>query len=108
MGTNYYARSETCKKCGRYEEIHIGKSSVGWQFSFHATPTLKSAADWFSYLASDDVEIYDEYGMTMLLDEFLLMTTQKQKGALNHAEKHSEGGSYVDSEGFSMSPYEFS
>ncbi len=35
MGINYYHRTNICKECGRYDERHIGKSSHGWQFSFH-------------------------------------------------------------------------
>lgn len=36
MGTNYYIRYNVCEKCHRSNELHIGKSSVGWSFSFHA------------------------------------------------------------------------
>lgn len=35
MGTNYYFRYNLCKCCDRYDELHIGKSSGGWQFLFH-------------------------------------------------------------------------
>lgn len=35
MGTNYYLRYNICNCCNRYDELHIGKSSGGWQFLFH-------------------------------------------------------------------------
>ena len=36
MGTNYYVEDgKKCSKCGAGgEEIHIGKSSAGWEFTF--------------------------------------------------------------------------
>ena len=34
MGTNYYTKINNCDKCGRYDKIHLGKSSAGWQFYF--------------------------------------------------------------------------
>lgn len=51
MGTNYYIRTtegaDYCEHCGRgeqYKEIHIGKSSMGWQFSFK-----RQLGMWVSY-----------------------------------------------------------
>lgn len=45
MGTNYYLMkpAKRCNECGSTlgggEEIHIGKSSIGWHFSFETTKT---------------------------------------------------------------------
>lgn len=66
MGTNYYAVRGRCPECGRYDEsdrLHIGKSSIGWPFLFHAVPEkgLVDWASWRRYLAEPGVEILDEY-----------------------------------------------
>ena len=38
MGTNYYHVSSVCPHCGRGDEdLHIGKSSMGWAFCFRCT-----------------------------------------------------------------------
>jgi len=62
MGTNYYAKFNECKHCGRYNQIHIGKMSMGWEFSFQAHrerdededmpyhPGLKSIEAWREFL----------------------------------------------------------
>lgn len=34
MGTNYYLRYNICPYCGSHNTLHIGKSSIGWQFTF--------------------------------------------------------------------------
>lgn len=37
MGTNYYWRQQISGGWDRkYEEIHVGKNSIGWSFGFHA------------------------------------------------------------------------
>ena len=36
MGTNFYIRYNKCSCCDRYDELHVGKSSYGWSFSFHS------------------------------------------------------------------------
>ena len=59
MGTNYYARYNICKHCNRFDEIHIGKSSAGWQFSFHATHEIRSYKDWLNFFKKHKVVIYD-------------------------------------------------
>ena len=52
MGTNYYTKTD------EGEELHIGKSSFGWTFSFHATDEIRSYEHWLKYLK--DRKIYDE------------------------------------------------
>ncbi len=46
MGTNYYHGVPPCSKCGHGVDIHIGKASHGWTFSFHGTDTIRSWKDW--------------------------------------------------------------
>ena len=109
MGNNYYARYGLCLHCSRYEEIHIGKSSAGWQFMFHATEEIKSYKDWLKFLSRKGTKIYDEYNKEVSLEEFKKLIAEKQKPIYdNHAEMYKDMGSYLDDEGYSMSPYEFS
>lgn len=114
MGTNYYARVDPCQHCGRSDEqVHIGKSSVGWQFSFHATESIRSKAQWMEFLQRPNIRIYDEYGEFHPFDWFKDLVEGKQTGNnWNHCTKCKEDGiaddSFLDEEGFSMSPHEFS
>ena len=118
MGTNYYARYNVCEHCKRYDQIHIGKASVGWQFTFHATEEIKSWQDWFIFLFKPDVYIFDEYNEKVTLDNFRELVASKQKPEfLNHAKEAikrkatdpfwKDEESYLDPEGYSMSPGEF-
>jgi hypothetical protein len=94
MGTNYYfkAKAGELAQCG---EIHIGKSSGGWAFSFQAYEeeggerelatsyqgalrvkvtiprlVIKSWAEWQAFLHATAGVIVDEYGSEISLDEF--------------------------------------
>lgn len=107
MGTNYYARYEICESCDRYEEEHIGKSSAGWTFSFHATDEIRSYVDWLTFLNDKDVKIFDEIGAEISLQDFKKMVETKQKEERNHAPIYTEG-SFKDDEGHSFSEDEFS
>lgn len=110
MGTNYYARSKICSCCGRYEEIHIGKSSSGWTFGFHATDKITSCKAWFEFLSQKGVEIYDEYGENISLEMFKKIVLEKQKHIYdNHSEIYKgQDGNYLDDEGYSMTTCNFS
>ena len=59
MGTNYY--------CG---DLHIGKSSYGWEFTFQAHPKhdIMCKNDWDMYLK--DKRIIDEYDRELTFEEF--------------------------------------
>jgi hypothetical protein len=93
MGTNYYARYNECKCCNRYDEIHIGKSSAGWTFTFHATDDIKSFKDWALFLQNSGVKIFDEYGDEKSFSQFLQLVDGKKYNPLNHAKENKEGGS---------------
>ena len=102
MGTNYYA------KVGK-EKIHIGKSSYGWTFCFHATDTIKSYEEWIKFIENNDIKIIDEYFEEFDLMFFVKLVESKRDAKRNHAREFShEDGSYLDSDGNSMSPGEFS
>lgn len=107
MGTNYYARIIKCEHCGKYKEIHIGKSSSGWTFSFHATSKIKSYGDWLDFLSKKDVEIYDEYEKRLTLREFKDLVEEKRNSSHNQAKEYPTS-SYLDVDGNSMSNYKFS
>ena len=62
MGTNDYVHEKLCKHCDRYEEIHLGKSSSGWVFSFQYnggeySKNVKEMKKWLK-----GKRIVDEYG----------------------------------------------
>jgi hypothetical protein len=107
MGTNYYVRFNHCKQCNRYEEVHIGKSSYGWTFSFHATEECKSYKDWLKFLSKEGVDIFDEYDRKVSLDDFKKLVGSKKDSEHNHTKEYPEG-SYLDDEGNSMTTCEFS
>ena len=71
MGTNYYLHIGPCGECGRPKEvIHIGKSSMGWTFSFHGTEEIRSYQDWIKFIEKTGGIIRDEYNEVMSLEEF--------------------------------------
>ncbi len=107
MGTNFYAREEICDKCNHAKkETHIGKSSFGWTFSFHATDDIRSAKEWFMFLSQKDVKIFDEYDREISFIDFAELVNSKKKEPNNHTEEHPEGN-FLDDELNSMNPMEF-
>lgn len=114
MGTNYYAKENECMHCGRYEEIHIGKSSSGWQFSFQYNggkyyKDIHEMKDWLA-----DRKIIDEYDQEVSHDKFWAMIENKQRTEKrNHAKMvYQEYPHHADYEyvihGYSFSDCEFS
>lgn len=109
MGTNYYARVNICDKCGRYDDIHLGKSSMGWQFSFQFNggqyyKNVRQMKEWLK-----DKIIVNEYNEGISQDYFWKMVKEKQKEKLNHAQTYSK--EYSDEfviGGYSFSDGEFS
>jgi hypothetical protein len=79
MGCNYYLRQPPCRCCGQQEEgAHIGKSSIGWRFTFNGS--IHNTIDkWREMIASPDVCIYDEYGENISKQKFWEMVEAKQK-----------------------------
>jgi len=74
VGTNYYVVKNKCECCKRFdEEYHIGKSSVGWAFSFqgYRWNKLISWSAWKEFLKYQ--YIMDEYGEEMKYKEFCEM-----------------------------------
>lgn len=108
MGTNYYLRKGICKECKHpAEELHIGKSSVGWTFSFraHDEPFIHSAKDWKNQMKEG--VIFDEYNEKMSEGAFWDYVEKKKVAPNKHARDYPKDG-WIDDEGNSFSNYEFS
>lgn len=71
MGTNFYWHDSPCAGCGRYDEVHVGKRSMGWSFGFRgyraaedsvlARP-VQARADWRQVFVERRGVLLDEYG----------------------------------------------
>ena len=113
MGTNYYARIDTCPACKRYDEIHIGKYLYGWVFmfrahdeveltgSYHFHGPLKTAEDYREF--TNYVSIFDEYGNGLPYGDFWRIVGS----TLNEPQMHLYNGDYL-SDGYRFSAYDFS
>lgn len=124
MGTNYYTLADAEVSLqypgGVSEELHIGKNSYGWQFSFRAHEDLGivSRDKWFEFLKGR--VIYDEYGDEISLDRFVKLVLSKQSDEnKNHrieclksddfwTKHHALGNTYLDPLGYSFTKSEFS
>lgn len=109
MGTNYYYRY-TEDECGEQvgKELHIGKSSSGWTFSFrgHHNLGIRSWEDWQLFIESKGGSIINEYGGEISLDDLRELVDSKKDGR-NHSVEYPKS-CYLDSEGHSITYYEFS
>lgn len=122
MSTNYYHRTNICGSCHRYDEIHIGKLSGGWQFSFRAHDEIRSWKDWQAKIIQGG-QIFDEYGEAVPLAEFgaIVENSRGKEDHIDYLQKspspferehigtalHS-GDQFHDPDGFSFSFSEFS
>lgn len=83
MGTSYYIMHPNlcphCKKELSCEQLHIGKSSVGWVFALHIYPEKKinTIEDWKAILLSGK-QIQNEYG-DILLPEIMISIIENRK-----------------------------
>ena len=118
MGTNYYVRTKpSCGgKCADHchgEDIHLGKSSAGWAFTFRAYPDAGQAPEavtwpvvdaesWMRLL--DLGNIYDEYGRIMTSVELLDVIESKLSGKNDV----SGPGEVIDASGARFIAAEFS
>jgi len=108
MGTNYYAHFEPCPHCGRAKRVeHIGKSSGGWTFSFHATEEIRSWEDWQRVLQSPDVEIRFDGDQLISFADFEALVEKKRSSPHNHAREYPDERSWLDQYGNSFFHGEF-
>jgi hypothetical protein len=114
MGTNYYIKQKKCKTCGNTpDEIHLGKSSAGWQFTFQFNggryyKNMPEMKEW-----TKGKKIYDEYGKYVGHGTFWKMVKEKQeKEKLNHAiemaKDYPERSCDIVIDGYSFTNAEFS
>ena len=130
MGTNYYLRLLPCERCGHaLADLHVGKSSAGWNFALRIYPKVDDARD--ERLKSFGVEeicelddwrplfarfpIFDEYGHEVAVDAMLSQITKQAhpRGLKSHASIRSldsaRGERALPGEGtYDLCPYEFS
>lgn len=115
MSTNYYIKHKIRKV--NEPDLHIGKNSFGWQFSFRAyeadeyyeTPELKSKQQWVEYIFLNSDSIFDEYNQNISFEEFIELLKDKSPDSdnLNHHKETCSKYSYIDSEGWSFTTVEF-
>lgn len=114
MGTNYYVRNKKCETCEHTPvDIHLGKSSMGWVFTFQLNggtyyKNVKEMREW-----TKGKHIVDEYERTVSYEDFWRMVEEKQKDPknLNHAaEMRKQGrlGSDFIIDGYSFTDCDFS
>ena len=94
MGMNYYVKFK--KRVVNQKDLHIGKKSVGWQFSFQAheeneyygIPELKSFKDYKKFLKQHKKEIVNECDEPVKYKDFIRMikNSLKNKENLNHTD----------------------
>jgi hypothetical protein len=119
MGTNYYHDRDVCPTCNRpAESVHIGKSSMGWTFSFHGTPETRSYRKWLDVLEAGGL-IRNEYGEVVTLDAFKALVESKRNEKHNHTtycrldsspdiQRYGWMDCWLDAEGHSFSEGDFS
>ena len=121
MGTNFYIRTPpTCggqcsRHCPSEVEIHLGKSSAGWTFTFRAYPDLAEVPELVTWEVKDFESwsrlldlgpAFDEYGRAITADELLAKIEVKRGPGHRH---HEEGyGAFRDADGNDFIAGEFS
>lgn len=128
MGTNYYWQYNECLSCKRFDRLHIGKSSGGWQFNFRGyrdyniefhgvavNINIRSWKDWQDLIRKGNGKIVNEYGEEVTL-QYLMenVETPERKKMLNFydycTKNHPEmkDDIWKDEEGYSFHDREFS
>lgn len=108
MGTNYYTKENECDHCGRFDEIHLGKSSMGWQFSFqyNGGQYYKNVEEMKVWLESKTIT--NEYGDKVSNEQFWTMVKKKQVPTnSNHASQYNCYDTEMVINGYSFSDGEF-
>lgn len=117
MGTNYYVRTEPscggkCESHCHGEEIHLGKSSAGWVFTFRAYPDPADAPEAVTLPVDDFASwgrllvlgaIFDEYGSEVDAGDLLAKIEGKRGGLSTLC-----GSDFLDPEGYLFCSAEFS
>jgi hypothetical protein len=112
MGTNYYLREDICDTCNRYREVHIGKSSVGWKFTFNVINDVKSYQDikiLLKELTDGKSKIFDEYNEEIKYEDFINIVENSKDGKSSYHEISNPDIHLMtlDSDGWTFSDSEF-
>jgi len=103
MGTNYYVSRPACKTpcdhCteGR-EEIHLGKSSSGWEFTFRGQSEFSPGSyldDWITLALSGDIK--DEYGTEVPFSQLWYRIMMAQSGQVPNGYEN-QGHTFIESD----------
>ena len=80
MGTNYYAIKKKPRIVKIYDEIHLGKSSVGWKFVFQEQEQYHNFEEFKDFILNNNEWIIkDEYGKEISPNDLLKLIEEKQK-----------------------------
>jgi len=105
MGTNYYFELNKCETCGRADRIHLGKSSLGWNFLLQ-TNDLYYIGNWQEmkkWILEAKGNIVDEYGRRISKQKFIeLVESWKGKSHSNLP------GCFEDKDGYDFCSADFS
>lgn len=94
-------------------EIHIGKTSVGWEFCFQTldVPEIRSWKAWKAHLQQGVGVIKDEYDRVVPLEALIeIVESRMGKGLQNHADHFdcNDRTVFKDEEGYAFNEMEFS
>lgn len=113
MGTNYYFRMKPCPYCNRaVEDIHLGKDSYGWKFTFevHIDLGINSfdSLKQFIHTHQHEGEIVDDHNRLLSWEEFCeIVNGSMRLNGVDSVKEDSEY-SYYDSHGYVWYNREFS
>jgi len=116
MSTNYYLKYNICECCNRFDKIHIGKSSAGWQFVFRGhgedfMPVLQTYDQWMDFIENqlyeETAKIVNEYGKEIEYQEFINMVKEKQENPKNKVHNFT-AYNYIDVRGYNFCSTQFS
>ena len=122
MGMNYYYQYHT--ETGRAKDLHIGKLSYGWEFSFYgfrgqwAEYPIRSLKEWKMLFKKFDGKIFNESDELISIEDLLNRiekSRDKNHKALNHTiycqehhPEHAQSSCWLDEDGWSFTDSEFS
>jgi hypothetical protein len=115
MGTNYYARYDSCDcncpNCGlKGIEYHIGKSSSGWAFALHVDPDngIHDLEDVLTKIIKTGAVIYNEYDAEVSLQILLKCILDRDEDVEHHELDGGDSVYLVGSGSYDLIKGEFS
>ena len=114
MGCNYFYQYQL--ENGRCKNLHIGKKSAGWEFSFRGYENIKSFNDWKEFFKEKKGLIFNEYDQLVDIQKFLEMVEESKNNDNRSHYKYCKANYYkgfvehlwLDEEGWSFSGNMFS